>query len=70
LESPFLASMGGAGSSASMLIGFAKRALALRRRAKQLWLTIKPYLPLLFYLVLLLPTVIAVWQGRLKLWPF
>jgi tetratricopeptide (TPR) repeat protein len=70
LDSPMLASMGGAGSGASVLIGFAKRALALRRRAKQFWLAIKPYLPLLFYLVLLLPTVLAVWQGRLKLWPF
>lgn len=71
LDSPLLASMGGGlGSGASTMIGLAKRALAFNRGLKQFWKSIKPYLPLLFYLVLLLPTVIAVWQGRLNVWPF
>jgi len=37
----------------------------------EFWRRIKPYLPMLFYLVLLLPTLLAVWQGRINnLFPF
>lgn len=49
LDSPLLAGLGGGGASG--LIGFAKTALAYRRRAKLLWRSLKPYLPLLFYAV-------------------
>ncbi|EOD40130.1 hypothetical protein EMIHUDRAFT_222982 [Emiliania huxleyi CCMP1516] len=71
LDSPLLAGLGGGGASG--LIGFAKTALAYRRRAKLLWRSLKPYLPLLFYAVVLLPTLLALWQGTIKLplavWP-
>jgi hypothetical protein len=47
------------------------RSATAGRRAILVWRRIKPFLPLLFFAVLLLPTLLALWHGTLSLpwWP-
>jgi len=59
LASPLLG-----GGKPSGLLGALGMALAWRRRAMAVWTALKPYVPLLFYLVLLAPLLHAVLAGR------
>jgi len=54
LSSPLVAALGG-GEGTKRALGLLGVGLKYRRRAKQVWRALKPYMPLLFWLVLLLP---------------
>ena len=68
LRSPLAAGIGGKGSAKAM--GLLTKALAARRQMKRVWRRVKPWLPLLFWLALLLPLILMYKEQLLTLAPW
>ena len=69
LSSPLLqGGLGGKGNA--KMLGTIRTVLAIRRRAKRMWRALKPYLPLLFWMCLLLPPLLAYKQQLLAYAPW
>ena len=59
LKSPLLRQSGIGGKGSAQAMGMLAKVLALRRQMKRVWRHLKPWLPLLFWLALLLPLILT-----------
>jgi len=69
LKSPLLRQSGIGGKGSAQAMGMLAKVLALRRQMKRVWRHLKPWLPLLFWLALLLPLILTFKQRLLALSP-
>ena len=70
LRSPLLSASGLGGKGTSRMMGLLARALAAQRVAKRLYRRLKPFLPFLFWVAVLLPVLITFRQQLAQLAPW
>jgi len=70
LKSPLLRQSGIGGKGSAKAMDMLEKVLALRRQMKRVWRHLKPWLPLLFWLALLLPLILTFKQRLLALSPW
>jgi len=70
LKSPLLRQSGIGSKGTAQAMDMLEKVLALRRQMKRVWRHLKPWLPLLFWLALLLPLILTFKQRLLALSPW